>query len=41
LRDLRLPLEVVVVSERDAEDWRDVRGSLMHAAIEEGRVLAG
>ncbi len=41
VRDLRLPLEVVVVSERDAEDWREVRGSLMHAAMTEGRVLAG
>lgn len=41
LRDLRLPLEVVVVSERDAEDWREVRGSLVHAALTQGRVLAG
>lgn len=41
LRDLRLPIEVVVVSEREAEDWREVRGSLVHAAITEGRVLAG
>ena len=40
LRDLRLPVEVVVVSERDAAAWRDVRGSLVHAAITEGRVLA-
>lgn len=41
LCDLRLPLEVVVVSERDVEDWREVRGSLVHAAVTEGRVLAG
>jgi predicted nucleotidyltransferase len=41
LRDLRLPLEVVVVSGSDVEDWRSVRGSLVHAAITEGRVLAG
>jgi predicted nucleotidyltransferase len=40
LRDLRLPVEVVVVSERDAAAWRDVRGSLVHAAVSEGRVLA-
>lgn len=40
LRELRLPVEVVVVSERDAEDWQEVRGSLVHAAITEGRVLA-
>jgi predicted nucleotidyltransferase len=41
VRDLRLPVEVVVVSERDASDWREVRGSLVHAAVTEGRVLAG
>lgn len=41
VRDLRLPVEVVVVSERDVTDWRDVRGSLVHAALSEGRVLAG
>lgn len=41
LRDLRLPVEVVVVSEREAAEWRAVRGSLVHAAVTEGRVLAG
>ncbi len=38
--DLRLPVEIVVVSEREAAEWRDVRGSLVHAALAEGRVLA-
>jgi predicted nucleotidyltransferase len=38
--DLRLPVEIVVVSEREAAEWRDVRGSLVHAALSEGRVLA-
>jgi len=41
LRDLRLPLEIVVISEHEAEDWSEVRGSLVHAATTEGRVLAG
>jgi predicted nucleotidyltransferase len=41
VRDLRLPIEVVVVSEREAESWRHVRGSLVHAAVSDGRVLAG
>jgi predicted nucleotidyltransferase len=41
LRDLRLPLEVVVVSGRDVEDWDSVPGSLVHAAMTEGRILAG
>jgi hypothetical protein len=30
-----------VVSEREAEAWGDVRGSLVNAADAEGRVLAG
>lgn len=41
LRDLRLPIEVVVVSEREVTGWREVRGSLVHAAVTEGRVLVG
>jgi hypothetical protein len=40
IRDLRLPVEIVVVSEREAAEWRDVRGSLVHAGLAEGRVLA-
>ena len=40
LRGLGLVADVVVVSEREAEDWRDVRGSLIHAALSEGRPLA-
>ena len=40
VRDLRLPVEIVVVSEREAAEWRDVRGSLVHAALAEGRDLA-
>ncbi len=41
LRDLRVPADVIVVSERYAEDWRDVRGTLVHDALSQGRVLAG
>jgi predicted nucleotidyltransferase len=40
LRELRLPVEIVVVSEREADEWRDVRGSFVHAALAEGRELA-
>jgi predicted nucleotidyltransferase len=38
--DLRLPVEIVVVSEREAAEWRDVRGSLVHVALAEGLALA-
>jgi hypothetical protein len=40
IRDLRLPVEVVV-SDDEVAEWRDVRGSFVHAALAEGRVLAG
>jgi predicted nucleotidyltransferase len=41
LRDLRLPVDVIVVSREYAERWREVRGGLVHAALSQGRVLAG
>jgi predicted nucleotidyltransferase len=41
LRDLRVPTDVIVVSERYAKDWRDVRGTLVHAALSQGRLLSG
>ena len=41
LRDLRVPTDVIVVSERYAGDWRDVRGTLVHAALSQGRLLTG
>lgn len=40
LRGLGVFADIIVISEREAEDWRDVRGSLVHAALSEGRVLA-
>lgn len=40
LRGLGLFADVIVVSEREAEKWGDVRGSLIHAALSEGRPLA-
>ncbi|MFI5003770.1 MAG: nucleotidyltransferase domain-containing protein [Solirubrobacterales bacterium] len=39
LRPLGVPVDVVVVSERYAEDWGGVEGSMIHAALTEGRVL--
>jgi len=39
LRGMRIFADVVVVRERDVEDWREVRGSLIHAALADGRVL--
>jgi predicted nucleotidyltransferase len=41
LRDLRVPADVIVVSREYAERWRAVRGGLVHAALSQGRVLAG
>lgn len=41
LRDLRLPADVIVVSREYADRWREVRGGVVHAALSQGRVLAG
>jgi len=41
LRELLVPVDIIVVSERHVEEWREVRGSLVHAALVDGRVLAG
>lgn len=40
LRDLLVPMDIVVVSERHVDEWRNVRGSLVHAALADGQVLA-
>ncbi len=40
LRGLGLFADVVVISQREAEEWREVRGSLIHSALSEGRSLA-
>jgi len=40
LRGLGIAADILVVSEREAEEWRDVRGSVIHAALSEGRELA-
>jgi predicted nucleotidyltransferase len=39
LRPLGVPFDVLVVSENYAEDWGGVEGSMVHAALTEGRVL--
>jgi uncharacterized protein len=41
LRELRVPADVIVVSRAYANRWRDVRGGVVHAALSQGRVLAG
>lgn len=40
LHGLLLAADVIVVSEQRVRDWRDVKGSLIHAALAEGRELA-
>ena len=40
LTTLDVFVDVVVVSEEEAEGWRDVYGSVIHAALSEGRPLA-
>ena len=40
LGNLVLAADVIVASEQRVGEWRDVRGSLIHAALAEGRELA-
>ncbi len=39
LGELVISADIIVVSERQTGKWRDVRGSLIHAALAEGRSL--
>lgn len=40
LNPLRVPADVIVVSEERVEEWGEVPGTMLHAALTEGRVLA-
>jgi predicted nucleotidyltransferase len=40
LAPLRLPADVVVVGEAHVAEWGDVRNTMLHDALREGRVLA-
>ena len=40
LRSLGVPVDVLVVSESYAEDWGGVEGTVIHAALTEGREFA-
>jgi predicted nucleotidyltransferase len=39
LRGLRLPIDVLVYSDAQVAEWGDVPGTVLHAALSEGRVL--
>jgi predicted nucleotidyltransferase len=39
LRPLRIPVDVIVVSETYAEEWGPAKGSMVHAALTEGRMV--
>lgn len=38
--ELRVPADVIVVSEEQVEEWGEVEGTMLHSALTEGRVLA-
>jgi predicted nucleotidyltransferase len=40
LRGLVIAADIIVVSEDEAEAWGDVHGTVIHAALAEGRPLA-
>jgi predicted nucleotidyltransferase len=39
LRPLGIPVDVIVVSETYAEEWGPARGSMVHSALTEGRMV--
>ena len=39
LRPLRVPIDIVVVSRQNFEEWRDLPGTIIHQAAREGRIL--
>jgi len=41
LLDIEAPIDVIVVSRQHADDWAGVEGTLINAALGEGRVLSG
>lgn len=40
LRGMLVPADVIVVSQESVREWRDVHGTVIHAALDEGRELA-
>jgi uncharacterized protein len=39
LHDLRRPIDVLVFSETQVEEWGEAQGTVLHTALSEGRVL--
>lgn len=39
LADVLVPMDIIVASEHRVQEWRDVRGSLIHEALTGGREL--
>lgn len=40
LKGLGVPIDLIVVSEEQVEEWGEVPGTMLNAALREGRVLA-
>lgn len=41
LLEIEAPIDVIVVSGRHVDEWGSVEGTLVHTALNEGRVLSG
>jgi uncharacterized protein len=41
LRGLKVPIDLVLVSDRHVEEWGHFEGTMLNDALNEGRVLAG
>ena len=38
IRSMRIPVDIIVVSETSFEEWSDVPGTVIHKAVTEGRL---
>jgi predicted nucleotidyltransferase len=41
LSPLRIPVDVVVISEKTYQDWKDAPGTVIYEATQEGKVVYG
>ena len=41
LRGMNIPMDILVYTEEEVDEWKDVKASLLHQIIEKGKVLYG
>lgn len=41
LRGMKIPMDIIVYTEEEIKEWKDIRGSLVYEVMEKGKVLHG